>query len=198
LKIAIIVGSIRENRVTPTVARWVEKTAMSRNEGAEYSVVDLKDFKLPLFDEPLPPQDVKQRVVSGDIKAWLDTLAAADGYVFVTPEYNHSVPSALKNALDFVDYQLSKKPAAIASHGVIGGARSNEHLRLILNSTLGVTPIPQSITLSGPVGKGEVITPEGELLENYKYLQPKLDSLLSGIEWYTKALKVAREAEVSG
>jgi NAD(P)H-dependent FMN reductase len=194
LKITIIIGSIRENRVTPTVASWVEKTAKLRDGQVEYSLVDLKDFNLPLFDESMPPQDNKERIVSGGLKEWLDTLAAADGYIFVTPEYNHSVPSGLKNAIDFVDYQLSKKPAAIVSHGVMGGARSNEHLRLILNSTLGVVPIPQSITLSGPVGKGEVITPEGDLQESYKFLQPKLDSLLAGIEWYTGALKVAREA----
>jgi NAD(P)H-dependent FMN reductase len=175
------------------VARWVENTARQRDSQAEYAVVDLKDFNLPLFDEPMSPQDNKHRVVSGGVKAWLDALTAADGYVFVTPEYNHGVPSGLKNAIDFVDYQFTKKPAAIVSHGGVGGARANEQLRLILNSSLGATPIPQSVTLSGPVGKGEVITAEGELRENYTYLQPKLDGLLSGIEWYTDALKVARE-----
>lgn len=194
LKILIIIGSIRENRVTPTVARWVENTAKQRESQVEYDLVDLKDFNLPLFDEPLSPQSNKERVVSGGVKAWLDALASADGYVFVTPEYNHSVPSALKNAIDFVDYQLTKKPAAIVSHGGMGGARANEHLRLILNSTLGVVPIPQSVTISGPVGKGEVITAKGELLPTYEMLQTKLDNLLGGIEWYAAALKAAREA----
>lgn len=193
MKIAIIIGSIREGRVTPTVAKWVEKTAMAREGGAAYSVVDLKSYDLPLFAESMPPQDNKERVVTDGTRAWLDALAEADGYVFVTPEYNHSVPSGLKNALDLVDYQLVKKPAAIVSHGVMGGARSNEHLRLILNSTLGVVPIPQSVTLTG-IGKGDVLSPEGELQESYAFLQPKLDNLLSGIEWYTSALKVAREA----
>lgn len=194
MKIHIIVGSIRENRVTPTVARWVEKTARARDGQAEYSVIDLKDFNLPLFDEPIPPQDNKDRVVGEGVRAWLDALETADGYIFVTPEYNHSVPSGLKNAIDFVDNQFIKKPAAIVSHGVMGGARSNEHLRLILNSSLGAVPISQSVTLTGPVGKGDVITPEGELQESYAYLQPKLDNLLNGIEWYTSALKTAREA----
>lgn len=192
MNIQIIIGSVRRNRATPRVAQWVYTTALARHSGANYSLVDLKEFQLPIFDEPKSPQGNPSREVSGGVKQLLDTVSEADGYVFVTPEYNHGIPSALKNALDYLDNQLMKKPVAIVSHGSVGGARANEQLRLIVNSSLGAVPIPQSVTLVGSVERGEVFADEGTLTEVFAGVQPRLESMLEALEWYTSALKAAR------
>lgn len=193
MNIQIIIGSVRQNRATPKVAEWVYKTTRGRQEGIHYSLVDLKDFQLPVFDEPQSPQGNPDRQVTGGARQWLDTIAEADGYVIVTPEYNHGIPSGLKNALDYVDNQLMKKPVAIVSHGGVGGARANEQLRLIVNSSLGAVPIPQSITLVGSVEKGAVFQEDGSLTEAFSSAQTRLQGLLDAIEWYTAALRAARQ-----
>jgi NAD(P)H-dependent FMN reductase len=192
MNIQIIIGSVRQNRATPQVAEWVHATAQARQGEVTYNLVDLKDFDLPLFDEPRSPQGNPDRQVTGEVKRWIDTVNEADGYVVVTPEYNHSLPSALKNAIDYLDNQLMKKPVAIISHGSVGGARANEHVRLIVNSTLGGVPIPQSITLVGSVERGGVFESDGTLTEAFAGVQPRLDGLLEALEWYTGALKAAR------
>lgn len=192
MNIQIISGSVRQNRATPQVAEWVLSTARARSGEASYTLVDIKTFELPVFDEPRSPQGNPNRDVTGGVKKWLDTIGLADGYVFVTPEYNHGISSGLKNAIDFLDNQLVRKPIAIVSHGSVGGARANEQLRLIINSSLGGIPVPQSVTLVGSVEKGEVFTDNGTLTDAFAGVQKKLDGTLDALEWYTNALKAAR------
>ena len=193
MKINIIVGSIRRSRGSDKVANWVKTTADEAGLGAEFAIVDLKDYDLPLFAESQLPMAQQNRQETGAVKEWLDAMSDADGFIFVTPEYNHSIPSALKNAIDYLDFQLMKKPIAIASHGAMGGARANEQLRLIINSNLGGLPISNSVTLKAPVAFEEVVKDDGHLVEQYVREQKPLDSLLENIVWYTEALKTARE-----
>lgn len=193
-KIAVIIGSNRQGRGTPKVANWVMKTARETQSDTEFELVDIADYDLPFMTEPESPQGNKNRHPEGDVKRWLDTLGAADGFVVVTPEYNHSLPGVLKNAIDTLDFQLKQKPVAIVSHGVMGGARANEHLRLIVNSTLGGVPIPESVTLkAAPATDDTVFDAEGNISEAHKAAQKPLESLLASIVWYANALKTARE-----
>ncbi len=129
LKIAIIVGSTRPNRVSPQVAKWVLELASKRGD-ATYEIVDIADFDLPVFDEPMPP--AMGQYTHGHTKRWAETVASYDGYVFVTPEYNHSISGALKNAIDFVYGEWNNKAAGFVSYGSTGGVRAVEHLRGIM------------------------------------------------------------------
>lgn len=189
MKIQIITCSVRDGRATPRVARWAENKARELWSDIEIEAVDLKSFELPMYSEDPSPLDNKDRHPEGGVKAWLETLARADGYVFVTPEYNHGMPSSLKNALDFVDVQLQRKPVAVVAHGTVGGARSIEQLKLVLNSNIGAIPVPQTVTLVGPVSRGEMLSEDGEVLSpNLSGAERALESTLQSLRWYTEAL----------
>lgn len=145
LKIAIIIGSTRPGRRGEAVARWVHEIAQKRSD-AEYEIVDITDFNLPLYDEPKPPmlaQYTKPHTV-----AWSKAIHSYDGFVFVTPEYNHAISGALKNAIDFLFNEWKDKAAGIVSYGGgTGGARAAENLRLILGE-LHVADVRAQVTLS--------------------------------------------------
>jgi len=122
LKIGIIVGSTREGRVSPQVAEWVLKNGESRDDIA-FEIVDIKDYDLPFLGTADAP----------GIAQWKEKIDSLDGFVFVTGEYNHSIPAALKNALDLAKEEWANKPAGIVSYGSLGGARATEHLRGIVS-----------------------------------------------------------------
>jgi NAD(P)H-dependent FMN reductase len=129
LKIAIIIGSTRPGRNGEAVAKWVSEIAQQRRD-AEFELVDIKDFDLPLLDEPMPP--IMGQYTKPHAKAWAAKIGSFDGYVFVTPEYNHGIPGALKNAIDFLYHEWVNKAAGFVSYGGAGGARAVEQLRLVL------------------------------------------------------------------
>jgi hypothetical protein len=110
LRIAIIVGSTRPNRRSPDVAKWVLDLAKKRGD-ATYEIVDIADFDLPVLDEAMPPS--MGQYAHGHTKRWSETVASYDGYVFITPEYNHSISGALKNAIDFVYHEWTNKAAGL-------------------------------------------------------------------------------------
>lgn len=122
LNIGIILGSTRVGRNSPQVGEWVKGIAEERGD-ANYEIVDIADFKLPLFGET---------DASEQIAAWTGKLAQLDGFVFIVQEYNHSITGALKNALDSARDEWNNKAAGIVSYGSAGGARAAEHLRGIL------------------------------------------------------------------
>jgi NAD(P)H-dependent FMN reductase len=128
VRIAIVVGSTRPGRRGRQVADWVLKRAAGI-QGAEFEILDLADFELPLLDEPLPPS--LGRYEHEHTKAWARAVGPFDGFVFVTGEYNHSVPGALKNALDFLYAEWNNKAAGFVGYGSAGGVRAVENLRLI-------------------------------------------------------------------
>jgi NAD(P)H-dependent FMN reductase len=130
LKIAIILGSTRPGRHGKAVADWVVQQAQGRN-GATYELVDLLDFPLPHLDEPLPP--AMGQYQNDHTKAWAAKIDQYDGFVFVTPEYNHSTSGVLKNAIDFLQAEWNNKAAALVGYGAVGGARAVEHLRGVLS-----------------------------------------------------------------
>lgn len=129
IKIGIIVGSTRPGRNGEAVARWVHELAAERGD-ADYELVDLKDFELPHLDEAMAAATGVYH--HPHTKAWSDRIAAFDGYVFVTPEYNHSTTGVLKTAIDFLFAEWHDKAAGVVGYGVSGGVRAAEHLRQVL------------------------------------------------------------------
>jgi NAD(P)H-dependent FMN reductase len=128
-RIAIIIGSTRPGRKAAAVGKWVYEIAQKRND-AEFELVDIKDFDLPLLDEPMSP--IMGQYTQEHTKTWSAKIASFDAYVFVTPEYNHGTPAALKNAIDFLYHEWVNKAAGFVSYGGAGGARAVEQLRLVM------------------------------------------------------------------
>ena len=129
VKIAIVLGSTRPGRNGEAVAKWVHEIA-NRRKDAAFELVDIKDYELPLLDEPVPPS--MGQYTKPHTKRWASKIASFDGFVFVTPEYNHSTSGALKNAIDFLYAEWNNKAAGFVSYGSAMGVRAVEHLRLIM------------------------------------------------------------------
>jgi len=127
-RIGIIVGSTRPNRNGEQVGQWVYDVASKRSD-AEFELVDLRDHPLPHLDEPLPP--VVGQYQNEHTQAWAAKIASFDGFVIVTPEYNHSTSGVLKNALDYLYAEWNNKAVGFVSYGAHGGVRAVEHLRLV-------------------------------------------------------------------
>jgi NAD(P)H-dependent FMN reductase len=144
IKVAIVIGSTRPGRKAETVARWVHTIATKRSD-AEFEVVDIKDFHLPLLDEPVPP--AMGQYSQPHTKAWAAKVASFDAYVFVTPEYNHGTSGALKNAIDYLYREWNNKAAGFVGYGSAGGTRAVEQLRLVMGELL-VADVRAQVALS--------------------------------------------------
>jgi NAD(P)H-dependent FMN reductase len=144
LKLAIIIGSTRPGRIGESVARWVYELAQQRDD-AEFELVDIRDFNLPLLDEPVPPSQGKYS--KEHTKQWAAKIASFDGYVVVTPEYNHGISGALKNAIDFLYAEWNNKAAGFVGYGSAGGVRAVEHLRLVM-AEVQVATVRNQVSLS--------------------------------------------------
>ena len=182
-KIVLIVGSVRRDRNGIKVARWLERKLQERNHDVTF--VDPIELELPLLDRMYkemenPPQ--KLRDLQQDIKN-------ADGYLPVTPEYNHSISSAMKNTLDYFLEEYFFKPSAIVSYSVggFGGNIAGAHLRQIF-AELGAPAISSSFVVSRI---GDVFDNDGKLLDG-KY-DERIKRFLDEFEWYIEAFKNQRE-----
>ncbi len=144
IKVGIIIGSTRPGRKADTVARWVHDIA-ARRVDAEFELVDIKDFNLPLLDEPMPPS--RAQYTQPHTIAWSAKIASFDAYVFVTPEYNHGPTGALKNAIDFLYREWNNKSAGFVGYGSAGGARAVEQLRQVMGELL-VADVRAQVALS--------------------------------------------------
>ena len=143
-KIAIILGSTRPGRNGEAVAQWVLDIAKQRSD-AEFELVDIAEFKLPHLDEVMPP--AAGQYAQPHTFPWAEKIGSFDGYVFVTPEYNHSTSGALKNAIDFLFAEWNNKAAGFVSYGSAGGTRAVEHLRLVM-AELKVATVRAQVALS--------------------------------------------------
>lgn len=130
IRVAIILGSTRPNRVGEGVARWVYEQSQKRHD-AEFELLDLKDFNLPLLDEPVPA-GMSNHYVHNHTKIWSQKINSFDAFIFVTAEYNHGIPAALKNSIDFLYQEWANKVAGFVAYGGVGGTRVVEQLRLVM------------------------------------------------------------------
>ena len=183
-RIGIILGSTRPNRNGEQVAKWVYDIA-SRRDDAEFELIDLRDYPLPHLDEPLPPSMGQYQ--NEHTRQWADKIASFDGFVIVTPEYNHSTSGVLKNAIDFLYAEWNNKAVGFVSYGGVGGARAAEHLRLVA-AELQMADVRQQVALS-------LITE----FENFSVFKPgeynlaALDILLDQVVAWSTALAPLRQ-----
>jgi NAD(P)H-dependent FMN reductase len=183
--IGVILGSTRPGRRGEPVARWVMDHAKQRND-ADFELIDLVDYPLPHLDEPLPPSMGQYQ--NEHTRQWSATISRFDGFVFVTPEYNHGTSGVLKNAIDFLYAEWNNKAMGVVSYGVVGGARAAEHLRLIAGE-LQMADVRTNVALS-------MFTD----FENFTDLKPApyqagaLDTLFSQVIAWSEALAPLRQA----
>ncbi len=166
MRIGIVIGSTRPGRVGEGVAQWVHKRATDR-EDAIFEILDLADFDLPHVDEPVPAA-MSDDYQHEHTKRWARAVEACDGFVFVVPEYNHSMNGALKDALDFLYREWKNKAAGFVGYGLVGGTRAVEQLRLVL-AELHIATVRDQLTLSsftdfGPDGACEPAEHHTEIL----------------------------------
>lgn len=129
-KIKLIVGSTRQGRVGKPLSDWL--VSVAKDSGHDLEVLDLQEINLPFFDAMVPPAYMPTETPEG--KAWAKMIDEAEGFVFVTPEYNRSIPAGLKNAIDFLAAEWKEKPAAMVSYGYIDGGKSAaKHLQDIFD-----------------------------------------------------------------
>lgn len=192
MRVAVIVGSTRPNRRSPLVASWVAEQALSRGD-LTVEVVDLAALDLPMYDEPEPA--AVARISGIKTQQWADLVDSFDAYVFVVPEYNHSFPAVVKNAIDLVFHQWNDKAVGFVSYGLHGGVRAVEHLRGVTSEvklasvrTQVVLSLFTDFTLTDMVQPGR-FTPGPHQAQS---AQRMLDELL---EW-GGALKSLREKRV--
>ena len=184
IKIGIILGSTRPGRNNEAVANWTFEHAKAHG-GAEYELVDIASFNLPLLDEPVPP--IMGQYTKPHTKAWAQKIASLDSFVFVTPEYNHSVSGALKNAIDYLYAEWNNKAAGFVSYGSAGGARAVEHLRGIAGE-VQIADVRQQVMFS--------MTDD---FEQYRIFKPRghheqmLKTLLDQVIAWGTALKTLRK-----
>ena len=187
LKIGIIVGSTRPNRVAPQVAQWTYDLAKQRKD-AEFEIVDIKDFNLPILDEPLPSMIP---YAQEHTKKWSAKIASFDGYIFITPEYNHGITGALKNAIDFLYKEWTNKVAGFVSYGSTGGVRAVEHMRGAM-AEIQIADVRAHVSLS-------LYTD----FENFSVLKPgpahapELTTLLDQVVAWSGALKTVRQQQAT-
>lgn len=185
-KILVILGSIREGRNGEKVAKNLMEV-LSKRTDADYELVDLKDYPLTLFDDVTPPS-VRTEAYEGVAGKWQKKIAEGDGYIFITAEYNRSVPAALKNGIDYLSHEWNNKPMAVVSYGnIAGGSRAAEHLRQIAIE-LQMAPIKIGVHIPLVWAKFDE---EGRILE--PYFEDNVNDQAMQLAWWTDALKQARE-----
>lgn len=185
LRLHTIIGSTRPGRVGPSLARWFHAFAQ-RHGGFDAELVDLADFRLPVFDEPVHPRH--QQYTHEHTKRWSASVAAADAYVFVTPEYNHAAPPALVNALDYLFREWNYKPCGFASYGGISGGLRAVQMFHPHVTTLKMMPMTDGVIVPRVQNH---ISESGEFRSN-ELIDASAKSLLDELLRWAHALKPLR------
>ena len=188
MNIKIIMGSTRQGRLSEKPAKWIFEEA-KKNPDLNVDLLDLRDFPLPFFEEATSPGMMPAgEYFSNPIAIkWRDKIKEADGFIIVTPEYNHGYPAVLKNALDYVYFEWNKKPVGFVSYGGVAGARSVEQLREV-SIELQLVPIRNAIHIPNI---WSLLDESGNL--KTETLQKSADNFLTQLIWWTKTLKSARK-----
>jgi NAD(P)H-dependent FMN reductase len=189
VRVAIITGSTRPGRNNLAVASWVYREAKKRKD-AEFELVDIADYDLPLLDEPMPP--MLGQYTHAYTRIWSEKIKAFDAYVFVTPEYNHGTSGALKNAIDYLCREWQNKAAGFVSYGGHGnGVRAVEHLRLVM-AELMVATVRAQVALS--------LFTDFEGFRTFKpgpQRESEVHTMLDQVITWGRALKAVREPQTT-
>jgi NAD(P)H-dependent FMN reductase len=187
--ISIIVGSTREGRFSDKPAQWIFRHLRKR-ESIDARLLDLRDFPMPFFDQPLTPATPGRPPFENDVvQKWTSAIAQSDGFIFVTPEYNYGPAAVLKNAIDWVYPEWNRKVAAFVSYGSAGGVRSVQQLRESIIE-LQMTPIRSSVHI--PVATLWAHYTGGDVDAGLAELEAPATAMIDDLLWWTAALKTAR------
>lgn len=182
IRIAVIIGSTRPQRRGEAVGKWAYECARKRKD-AEFSLIDLKEVNLPMLDEAQPASSGVYE--KEHTKKWAQEISGYDGFVFVTPEYNHGMNAALKNALDFLYKEWNNKACGFVSYGGDGGVRAVEQLRMVV-ATLQMASVGKAVTLSL---RSDF---EGNNFKPQAFHEKSLNGAIDQIVSWGKALKTTR------
>ncbi len=185
-KLMIVIGSVRPGRVGLSIAEWFERRARE-HDGFDVEVVDLAALDLPLLDEPAHPR--LRQYTQPHTQAWSAIVQDADAFVFVTPEYNHSYPPALKNAIDYLHHEWKDKSVGFVSYGgVAAGTRAVQHLKPVV-SVLKMIPVAESVNI--PFFH-QFLNDDGEIVAN-EVMEQSADAMLDELVRIEGALAPLRE-----
>ncbi len=173
MKIGIIIGSIRDGSVGQSVADWI-LAQVDGNTEAEFTILDLKSFNVPLLTSATVPGAANKVYDSPEVTAWSQAVDACDGFIFVTPEYNHSVPGGFKNAFDSLGSEWGGKTVAFVSYGAESGVRAVEHWRQIV-SNFSMVDVRQQLSVSRFLEFGpDAFTPNDRRADEFQTLLGQL------------------------
>lgn len=188
LNFALIVGSTRPNRFADHTAKFIRDGAATRNDFS-LDVLDLRDHKLPFFNEPTPPAYFPEGKFSEPAaEAWRQKIATYDGFIATVSEYNHGPTAVLKNAFDSAFFEWNRKPIGFIGHGGTGGVRAIEQLRQVVIE-LQMAPIKHEINVARDSYLGVL---QGKPLDTVQYLVEARTALFDHLVWWGNALKTAR------
>ncbi|MEK7606923.1 MAG: NAD(P)H-dependent oxidoreductase [Patescibacteria group bacterium] len=189
LHIKVIAGSTREGRFSDKAAAWIAEE-IKKQEGVAVDVLDLRDYDMPFFNEPMSPSFKQEPYKNEAVARFTKKIEEGDAFVIVTPEYNHGTSGVLKNALDWVYQEWNNKPVSFVSYGSTGGSRAVEQLRLNAIE-LQMAPIRAAVHIPGeqyfPVVFGKINASELFALQS-----DKAEAMITQLLWWTRALKNAR------
>jgi NAD(P)H-dependent FMN reductase len=190
-RIQLVLGTDREGRFSEKAAAWLEDRLVAR-EDLMIELVDLREFTLPFYDQAVPPAR-GLREYPPAARRWAQTVERADGFGFITAEYNHGYPAVLKNALDHAFPEFNRKPVAFVGYGNVGGARAIEQLRQVVVE-LEMAPLRHAVHILPDVMR-PVMAADGYDAALFASLEPKLRLLGDDLAWWAKALATARAAQ---
>jgi NAD(P)H-dependent FMN reductase len=189
LNVGLIVGSTRLNRFADTPVQWLVEGAAARTE-LQLEVLDLRDHRLPFFNEPASPAYTGGVYTQPEAEAWRKRIGAFDAFVATAAEYNHGPTAVLKNAFDSAYLEWQRKPIAFVGYGGVGGARAVEHLRGVVIE-LEMVPIKQGVNIGMEPYLG--IVRNGRSLNDYEYLVQSRGVMFDNLVWWGNALKALRQ-----
>jgi NAD(P)H-dependent FMN reductase len=189
LNVAMIVGSTRPNRFADTPVRWLVDGAQARSD-LRLTVLDLRDYRLPLFNEPASPAYTGGAYTEPAAEAWRKHIGEFDAFVATVAEYNHGPTAVLKNAFDSAFLEWQRKPIAFVGYGGVGAARAIETLRGVVVE-LQMAPIRQEVNIAMEPYLG--IVQSGRSLNDYDYLVQSREAMFDHLVWWGEALKAARQ-----
>jgi NAD(P)H-dependent FMN reductase len=188
--ISVIVGSTREGRFSEKPARWILQHLEKRG-GIEARLLDLREFPMPFFDQPLPPAMPGRPPYEHDVvKRRTTAIGSSDGFIFVTPEYNYGAPAVLKNAIDWVYPEWNRKAAAFVSYGSAMGARGVQQLR---ETAIEIQMAPINSSVHIPVATLWAHFQGGDVDKGLAELEKQAETMIDDLLWWTTALKTARQ-----
>ena len=189
LNIKVIAGSTREGRFSDKAALWIAEEIKKR-EGVAVEVLDLRDYEMPFFNEPMSPSFKQEPYKNEAVARFTKEIEKGDAFVIVTPEYNHGTSGVLKNALDWVYQEWNNKPIAFVSYGGVGGARAVEQLRLN-TIELQMAPIRNAVHIPGEQ-YFQVLFGKMDAKDLFASVSNQAEAMISQLLWWTRALKNAR------